>query len=213
MSKARIVLWRHGQTDWNVANRFQGHSDIPLNAVGRFQADHAAKVLLGMNPVKIISSDMQRTQETAAPLLALTRLTLQCDARLRETFYGTWETKTGDEIREFDAAGFTDWTSGKDVKPGTNGESRSDVANRAVPFILEEVAKTDGLIIFVTHGGTARSVVGKLLDLPFEHWRALGGLSNAQWSVLELSEAGRWYVAEHNAGSIPEPVFGSEATD
>ena len=54
----RVLLWRHGQTDWNTVNRFQGHSDIPLNAVGMYQAKHAASILVGMQPTKIISSDL-----------------------------------------------------------------------------------------------------------------------------------------------------------
>ena len=54
-SPIRIVLWRHGQTDWNVQNRFQGHSDIPLNKVGQYQAAEAAKVLAELRPNRIIS--------------------------------------------------------------------------------------------------------------------------------------------------------------
>ena len=57
MAANRVLLWRHGQTDWNVVNRFQGHSDIDLNQVGRFQAQHAAQILAGMKPTMIISSD------------------------------------------------------------------------------------------------------------------------------------------------------------
>ena len=50
MAGNRILLWRHGQTDWNVVNRFQGHSDIALNALGLYQAKHAAEILAGMEP-------------------------------------------------------------------------------------------------------------------------------------------------------------------
>ena len=58
-SHNRIILWRHGQTDWNVENRFQGHSDIALNSVGQFQVKHAAPLIAQMKPTKIISSDLE----------------------------------------------------------------------------------------------------------------------------------------------------------
>ncbi|MEY4232936.1 MAG: hypothetical protein RL144_1136, partial [Actinomycetota bacterium] len=85
MAGNRVVLWRHGQTDWNVVNRFQGHSDIDLNEVGRFQAKHAAQVLAGMNPTAIISSDLGRAKDTAQALANLTGLKVEVDVDLRET--------------------------------------------------------------------------------------------------------------------------------
>jgi probable phosphoglycerate mutase len=80
MAANRIVLWRHGQTDWNVANRFQGHSDIDLNEVGKFQAKHAAQILAGMNPTAIISSDLGRARTTAQALADITGLTVSIDS-------------------------------------------------------------------------------------------------------------------------------------
>jgi len=58
-------------------------------------------------------------------------------------------------------------------------------------------------------------LLGSILDLPFEKWASLGGLSNASWSVIEPNafiKAG-WSLVEHNAGSIPEPVFGNESQE
>ena len=74
----QIILWRHGQTEWNVANKFQGHTDIPLNEVGRFQATHAAPLIAAMNPTMIIASDLSRAQATAHELVTVsyTHLTL-----------------------------------------------------------------------------------------------------------------------------------------
>lgn len=211
MSDLRIVIWRHGQTDWNIQSRFQGHSDIPLNKVGEYQANHAANILASMNPARIISSDLIRAQKTAAPLIELTGLKLEIDSELRETNGGHWEGKTEDENHAQDPENFRAWLTGKDVKAGTVGESRKDVAIRARAAVDRAIKNGSGTIVFVTHGGTARCLMGSLLNLPFDSWASLGGLSNACWSVLEPKSHG-WTLVEHNAGSIPEPVFGTETS-
>jgi glucosyl-3-phosphoglycerate phosphatase len=70
--------------------------------------------------------------------------------------------------------------------------------------------KENQLIVVATHGGTARCLIGHYLHLPMAHWGKIGGLSNARWSILQTSPKG-WHLAEHNAGSILEPVFGEES--
>jgi len=213
-TSVRLVIWRHGQTDWNIENRFQVHSDIPLNSVGHYQAEHAAKILEAMKPTHIIVSDLIRAQQTAEKLATRVGLPIQTDPRLRETNGGNWEGKTGTENRANDSARFIGWISGDDGPAGEIGERRSEVANRAHAAVLEILDKAQGTVVLVTHGGTARCLLGKLLDLEFSDWGALGGLSNAQWSVLDFSKyLNRWTLAEHNAGSIPEPVFGNEAVN
>ncbi len=211
MTGNRVVLWRHGQTDWNMANRFQGHSDIELNDVGRYQAKHAAEILAGMNPTAIISSDLSRAHETAMALAKLTGLPITTDENLRETNGGLWEGKTGKENRAEDFQNFIRWIDGDDNPAGTTGEKRSEVALRAVGVIMQELkGKSDQLLVVATHGGTARCVLGHLLQLPLTHWGVIGGLSNASWSVLERNPR-QWNLVEHNAGSIPEPVYGEES--
>jgi probable phosphoglycerate mutase len=212
MTKSRIVLWRHGQTDWNIVNRFQGHSDIPLNEVGVYQAQHAAVLLAGMNPTAIISSDLGRAQATAGELAKLVNLPITTDIDLRETNGGNWEGKTGKENRAEDFANFVRWIDGDDNPAGGIGETRSEVADRAVRAIERALADggDDQLLIVATHGGTARCVLGKLLELPQSHWGVLGGLSNAAWSILQKNPRG-WHLVEHNAGSLPEPIYGEES--
>ena len=212
----RIVLWRHGQTDWNVENRFQGHSDIPLNKVGHYQASEAAKVLAALRPDRIISSDLIRAQETAAPLAGLTDIKVEINPNLRETDGGLWEGKLASENRATHGELFANWYEGGDEPAGVTGERRSDVARRAVAVIEKETSNFSGTIVFVTHGGTVRSVLGSILKLPIAQWGVIGGLSNACWSILELTKhhtGSRWYLAEHNAGSLPEPVFGDDAVN
>jgi probable phosphoglycerate mutase len=211
MAANRVVLWRHGQTDWNVVNRFQGHSDIDLNDVGRFQVNHAAQILAGMKPTMIISSDLSRARDTAQSLADLTGLTVEIDEDLRETNGGLWEGKTGAENRAEDFQNFVRWIDGEDNPAGTTGEKRSDVANRAVAAIKRALDGLDNqLLVVTTHGGTARCVLGSLLNLPMANWGAVGGLSNASWSILQTNPRG-WHLVEHNAGSIPEKILGEES--
>jgi len=211
MAANRVVLWRHGQTDWNVANRFQGHSDIDLNEVGQFQAKRAAQILAGMNPTAIISSDLGRARDTAQVLADLTGLPVALDIDLRETNGGLWEGKTGAENRAVDLQNFIRWIDGEDNPAGTTGERRSEVAARAIRAIKKALAdKSDQVLIVATHGGTARCIMGSLLQLPLSHWGVIGGLSNASWSILERNPR-QWSLVEHNAGSIPEPVYGEES--
>ena len=207
----QIILWRHGQTDWNVANKFQGHTDIPLNAVGQFQAQHAAPMLAAIAPTMIIASDLVRAQSTAHELVKLTRLEVLTDARLRETNCGNWEGLTGDEIRKVDLDNLRQWSMGGDNPAGGIGERRSEVGARGVAAINSAlVGKDNQRLVVATHGGTARTIIGTYLDLPIPFWSRIGGLSNAQWSILEESPKG-WLLVEHNAGSIPEPVMGEES--
>jgi glucosyl-3-phosphoglycerate phosphatase len=207
----QIILWRHGQTDWNVANKFQGHTDIPLNEVGKFQATHAAPLISAVSPTMIIASDLIRAQATAHELVKLTGLEVITDSRLRETNCGNWEGLTGDEIRKVDLENLREWSLGGDNPAGGIGERRSEVAERAIAAITEAlVGKDNQRIVAATHGGTARTVIGSYLSLPIPFWSRIGGLSNAQWSILDDSPKG-WLLVEHNAGSIPEPVYGEES--
>ncbi len=205
-----IILWRHGQTDWNVANKFQGHTDIPLNSVGEYQVKHAARLVVDMKPTAIISSDLSRAHNTAKALADLNGLPIHVDARLRETNCGKWEGLTGEEIRATDHANLIEWSLGGDNPAGGTGDRRSEVGARAKAAIEDFLAGNDNqTLIVATHGGTARTVIGMYLELPIPLWSKIGGLSNASWSVLSHSPKG-WLLTEHNAGSIPEPVLGQD---
>ena len=208
----RIVLWRHGQTDWNLVNRFQGHSDIPLNQTGIEQARRAAPLLFGLRPSKIISSDLIRAKQTAEELANLSKLPIHIDSGLRETNGGKWEGRTGAENRADDYEKFVNWLDGNDEPAGDFGERRSEIALRAITAIENALDQKTETLVVVTHGGTARIIIGKMLGLPMTQWASIGGLSNASWSILENGHhrAG-WILVEHNAGSLPEPIYGEES--
>lgn len=206
----RIVLWRHGQTAWNLEGRLQGQSDIPLDALGREQAATSARLLAALRPHMIVSSDLERAADTAAALAAIVKLPVTLDKGLRETFVGTWQGLTDTEIK----AKFPDeektWRADRSFRRG-GGEIEADVVARAVPAIEEalDCVPAKGTLVVVSHGGTIRVAIGRLLGLPPQHWGALGGLSNCCWSVLGEGHNG-WRLLEHNAGSLPEPVIGDD---
>lgn len=208
----RVVIWRHGQTEWNVEGRFQGQTDVPLDAVGRDQARRAARLLAALRPHSIVSSDLSRTAETAGELSALTGLDVELDEGLRETYAGTWQGLTDDEIKEKFPEEFAAWRRDHSTRRG-GGELETEVADRVVPAILRALDQVParGTLVVVSHGGSSRVAIGRLLGLPASHWSSLGGLSNCCWSVLGEAARG-WRLLEHNAGSLPEPVIGDDAS-
>lgn len=207
----RIVLWRHGQTEWNLEGRLQGQTDVPLDEIGRMQAQTAARLLAALEPSVIVSSDLARAAETAASLARLVRLEVVPDEGLRETFVGTWQGLTDAEIRERFPEEYEAWRKDHYHQRRGGGEIESEVADRAVAAIeraLKLVPDT-GTLVVVTHGGTARVTIARLLGLPEQSTGVLGGLSNCCWSVLGEGHRG-WRLLEHNAGSLPEPVIGDD---
>jgi glucosyl-3-phosphoglycerate phosphatase len=211
------VLWRHGQTVWNAEQRFQGHTDIGLDDVGRGQAERAARILAAVAPSVIVSSDLSRATETAAALSAVTGVEVRTDQRLRETYGGAWQGRTIEEIRATDAEAYDLWRADTaiDVRAG-GGETRSQLAERAVPAIMDALAlaPAGATVVVVSHGGTVRAALGTLLRLPMENWSSIAGLANCCWSVLEEHHAAPsrqgWRLLEHNAGTLPQAVLGDE---
>ncbi|WP_067130546.1 histidine phosphatase family protein [Microtetraspora malaysiensis] len=200
----RVVCLRHGQTRWNVEQRFQGHSDIPLDVAGVAQAARAASLLAALGPTAIVSSDLQRAYDTGSALARLTGLGVQVDKDLRERGGGAWEGLTRAEI----AAG---WPTEYATWEAPGGEAVADVAERVSEAIRRWAAQLpdDGLLVVASHGAALRLGIARLLGLPEELWSALGGLANCSWSVLEEGRRG-WRLLEHNAGTLPEPVISDD---
>lgn len=203
----RIVLWRHGRTVWNTEGRFQGQTDIELDDTGRAQAQRAAALLAALQPDLIISSDLRRAADTAAPLAKIMGLPVEQDKRLREIFAGDWQGMVGAEIRLRYPQEYDRWLRGDPDLAVGGGETRAEVAARSAAAIEDAAARMPegGLAVLVTHGGAARLGIARLLGLPPQRFTNLGGLANCAWSMLKQSEQG-WVLVEHNAGTLPEPV-------
>lgn len=206
----RIILWRHGQTSWNVERRFQGSTDVELTGTGVAQARRAAELLVHLRPDAIVASDLVRAANTAAELSVLTGLEVTLEEGLREIYAGVWQGLTHEEIIARHGEEYAEWKRGEPVRRG-GGELETEVADRAAPVVLRHAEKLpeDGTLVVVSHGGTIRTTIGRLLGLDPRSWESLGGLTNCCWSVLGEGARG-WRLLEHNAGTLPEPVLGDD---
>ena len=200
MTAVRVVLWRHGQTGHNAANRFQGQLDVALDDVGRAQAARAAGMLVRLGPTRIVSSDLSRAAETAAALSQLTGLEVETDPELRELHAGAWQGLLQEEIEDRWPAEFAAWRRGDDVPIG-GGERRSDLAVRVSAAVERHTEQTEdgGVLVVTAHGGALRAGMLRLLGLPIETWGRFVGLANTHWALLDRRASG-WSVLEYNVG-------------
>ena len=207
----RVVLLRHGRTEWNATGRFQGQLDSPLDPVGKAQAIAAGVALVPMQADVLVSSDLQRALDTAAAVAAECALDVGLDERLREIHLGTWQGLTRAEARAGYPEEYSRWQTGEDARRG-GGETYAEVGARAAACVEDTLDGLggDALMLAVTHGGTARATIGTLLGMVPDTWWRLAPLSNCRWSLLADSGRG-WRLEEHNAGSPPEEETGDDA--
>ena len=139
MTTRRLVMLRHGQTDFNLGSRMQGQLDTELTDLGRVQAVAAAEALAKRQPLLIVSSDLRRAYDTAVALGERAGLRVLIDQRLRETHLGDWQGMTHAEIDAKAPGARLAWREDATWAPH-GGERRVDVAERSLPLIAELVA-------------------------------------------------------------------------
>jgi glucosyl-3-phosphoglycerate phosphatase len=151
----------------------------------------------------LLSSDLARAVATADAVAAATGVPCRTDPRLRELHLGTWQGLTSDEARERHPEQWADWRAGQDVARG-GGETYAQAGERAAACVRDHLPEVPdgGVLLAVTHGGTARAALGVLLELEPAGWGRLAPLGNTCWSVL-VEAAWGWRLERHNAGLGP----------
>jgi broad specificity phosphatase PhoE len=155
-SPARVLLLRHGQSEWNAVRRWQGTADPPLTDLGRRQAIETAWALAGSGVefTSIWSSDLRRALDTATIIgdaLAIGEPTV--DVRLREAFAGEWEGMTPDEIE----AAYPGWLDAH--RRPDSFEPLHEVVDRAVAALRDIARVATGTALVVAHSGVIRSII------------------------------------------------------
>ena len=185
----RIIMLRHGQTDWNAQQKYQGQSDIPLNDTGREQASQAALLIKGQEPVQAIyCSDLVRAHETAEIIGRSLRIEPICDARLRELSFGEWEGLTFTEVYEKFPQAFDDWFRDTENYTVPGGESFHGLSLRVLQAIDDIQQASHQVALLVTHGGVIKAVL-RHADEHTDLWNK--GIETASMISLEITADGR----------------------
>ena len=152
MSQTTFLLVRHGEADWNVERRVQGHSDRPLTETGNAQARALAEQLADEPIDAVYSSDLARAHDTARLIADAHGLHVETLPELRERDFGTWEGLTDDEVFErFPQARAGSWG---------DAETREELEARILTAISRIASRhPDGRVLVVTHGGPLRALI------------------------------------------------------
>lgn len=188
---ARLWIVRHGQTDWNIEGRIQGHTPTPLNAVGREQAARLAGYFAGKPFRAVYTSDLPRAQQTADILARRLGLAVTARQELRERDLGPYQGKTNAELKDARArigsGDLADWT-------GMPGVEQDEAVWQRIAGEFERIsaAHAGEDVLVVTHGGVIRLIVWQVLGIR-EHQARRFLLSNGMTLVLERRTEG-WFL-------------------
>ncbi len=185
--KTMIYIVRHGETDWNIGSRMQGHTDIPLNSKGKQQAKEIASHLKKINLDIIYASPLSRAYETAMIINSHHNAPIIKDNALRERQFGELEGKTYEEVNKFHPALiFSETWNYPDYHP-PGGESVNDIKKRVSEFTKKILKKYTGKsILLVSHGVALRILVGAFLNTSPEQLEGLR-MKNASLTIIEIS--------------------------
>ena len=191
---ATLVLLRHGQSLWNLENRFTGWVDVPLTEIGRDEARRAAERLTDLRFAVAYTSVLSRAQETLDLILGVLRQLPPVirDQALNERHYGDLQGLNKKRTAELHGADQVKlWRRSYDVAP-PNGEALKNTAERTLPFFERAILGDLHLgknVLVVAHGNSNRSIVMKLDRLSKEQVVALE-LATGVPLVYEIDERG-----------------------
>lgn len=189
----KLILVRHGETEWNARKVLQGQEDVALSARGQAQAQALHPIVRRWLPDSAVCSDLSRAVQTAA---LLGWANAQHDARLREAHLGEWTAREVAELKRDDGARYQRWRDGKDCPPG--GEDFSALKARVMGAI-DSLSSSLGTVLVVTHGGVIRAALSALIGL---HPDRIISVDPASATVLQISGSPRllaYNICAYNA--------------
>jgi len=198
VSVTRLVLWRHGVTDWNEKGIFQGGADIPLNERGHDQVVAAAPEVVALHPSAVYVSPLIRARQTAQAYVDITGAQMHVDNRLTEINVGTWVGESLASVTVLDPAAGADMVAGRDYRRSPTGETMTEVGLRVAECLREIADAHPGeTVLVVSHGGAIRMGIATILGWPYSASIQLAGMANAAWSIVAKSRK-NWRLEAYN---------------
>jgi broad specificity phosphatase PhoE len=165
-----ILLARHGESDWNRDERWQGHADRPLTELGRKQAQGLADRLASIELDAVYSSDLQRARETAEIVARARGLDVEESAALREVDVGSWSGLTRAEAQQRFPDAFLRWLAGEEG--WDDGETYEQLGDRVLGAVREIAAAHPGeRVLVLAHGGSIRAIHAAALGVDIHTYR------------------------------------------
>jgi 2,3-bisphosphoglycerate-dependent phosphoglycerate mutase len=208
-----LVFIRHGETDWNRQQRFQGQIDVPLNGVGQLQAQRLATALAGERFDVLISSDLQRARQTALPLERAHARQALPQRGLREQSFGVLEGLDVPSIKTLHPALWAQWLRHEADDALPEGESVRQFHARVLATVRELAQEHAGkTLLLVTHGGVLDMLWRSAHGLPLDGLRACEipntGINRLRWKNGTLDVV-QWADVGHLDGAPAQAVLGA----
>ncbi|PRX29865.1 alpha-ribazole phosphatase/probable phosphoglycerate mutase [Orenia metallireducens] len=186
--ETKIILVRHGETDWNRELRFQGSKDIQLNDNGIEQAEKLAQRLAAEEIDVIYASDLERAYKTAKTVAKEHDLEVDKFKELQEISFGQWEGLTYNQIQEKYQAEWAMWEEDPALNGAPEGESLKDVQERSIKKLEEIISRHLGnTILIVSHGGVIKVLISTLFGIPLaKAWQLMQ--SNTSVNIINYYE-------------------------
>ena len=193
----KLILIRHGQTQWNSESRVQGRTDIPLNDKGRLQAAAIAERLKDNRFDAVYASPLSRAKETAETIAKHQGVEVTVDEDLIEIQFGKWEGLTSPEINKTYPELFADWgwIERPEACKEMAAESQQEIVARSLRFLerIESRHEDDARILIVGHTMPTKMIIAHFIGLPYNRIRSLR-VENCAYNELETGKSGRGFL-------------------
>ena len=207
----KIILARHGETQWNVEEVFRGRIDVKLNENGIKQAELLAEYLSNLKIDDIYSSPLKRALKTAEVIAGHHGLEVKIAPGLIDLDYGKWQGLPHQEVKDKYKELYREWISQPDQIRIPDGESLNDVRERAIYVVNDAVAKHEGNVVLVSHRVVNKVLICALLGLDNSYFwnirQDTGGITSFTY------ENERFILTEHNNTSYLKPLHKAPLSD